>query len=592
MAERAPLLPEVTSDVASVPALRHVEADEDGQRDASRARTRGRVRAAFAATGLMALVGAAATRASRPDAGGFFAPSSFSGARLGARRAPRDADADASARPARLTDRIGASDAQHPNSPQQPRAHFRAPTAAIDGIDETRWRPEEMPVTRKPRGAPNEWGSARDELPWWAQPGAANAIAFPDSHEAKTLDRHLAGEGRVQGERERERHADTARLGDKVNESMLQLTPEEAAERSERVAARRRGRQHDREIRDARAQAETASRADPYDADAETKTATETETEMETETETETTPGRARATAAGDDATRANRREVAAARRIGEEGKTSAGTSFETSAGAATTRGAMKRDAGPNAAGVAKVAAEAESKASGKVHEQRRNAANRGATEPGAAEPGGAKEEAKEAARKVAVAETAAADLAVTKPSDAPQPLRFQLTPSDEDRKAGYLPLDVKLSLPLNPFHELLPQQHGNVAAAYGRIGWEQMRAEGEIRLADAKPKLGAEPRAENETEATPGAEPRAENPVVSPKSDHGGRGQLRDGEALAAIRQRENARRARIAAREANEAKVTDAAPGDAAKAEETDAAPGDAATTERANAEKSLND
>ena len=74
MAERAPLLPEVTSDVASVPALRHVEADEDGQRDASRARTRGRVRAAFAATGLMALVGAAATRASRPDAGGFFAP--------------------------------------------------------------------------------------------------------------------------------------------------------------------------------------------------------------------------------------------------------------------------------------------------------------------------------------------------------------------------------------------------------------------------------------------------------------------------------------------------------------------------------------
>ena len=83
MAERAPLLPEVNSDVASVPALRHVEADEDGQRDASRARTRGRVRAAFAATGLMALVGAAATRASRPDAGGFFAPSSFSGARLG-----------------------------------------------------------------------------------------------------------------------------------------------------------------------------------------------------------------------------------------------------------------------------------------------------------------------------------------------------------------------------------------------------------------------------------------------------------------------------------------------------------------------------
>ena len=211
---------------------------------------------------------------------------------------------------------------------------------------------------------------------------------------------------------------------------------------------------------------------------------------------------------------------------------------------------------------------------------------------PAPPEPGGAKEEAKEAARKVAVAETAAADLAVTKPSDAPQPLRFQLTPSDEDRKAGYLPLDVKLSLPLNPFHELLPQQHGDVAAAYGRIGWEQMRAEGEIRLADAKPKLGAEPRAENETEATPGAEPRAENPVVSPKSDHGGRGQLRDGEALAAIRQRENARRARIAAREANEAKVTDAAPGDAAKAEETDAAPGDAATTERANAEKSLND
>ena len=253
----------------------------------------------------------------------------------------------------------------------------------------------------------------------------------------------------------------------------------------------------------------------------------------------------------------------------------------------------MKRDAGPNAAGVTKVAAEAESKASGKVHEQRRNAANRGATEPGAAEPGGAKEEAKEAARKVAVAETAAADPAVTKPSDAPQPLRFQLTPSDEDRKAGYLPLDVKLSLPLNPFHELLPQQHGDVAAAYGRIGWEQMRAEGEIRLADAKPKLGAEPRAENETEATPGAEANeAENPVVSPKSDHGGRGQLRDGEALAAIRQRENARRARIAAREANEAKVTDAAPGDAAKAEETDAAPGDAATTERANAEKSLND
>ena len=272
MAERAPLLPEVTSDVASVLALRHVEADEDGQRDASRARTRGRVRAAIAATGLMALVGAAATRASRPDAGGFFAPSSFSGARLGARRAPRDADADASARPARLTDRIGASDAQHPNSPQQPRAHFRAPTATIDGIDETRWRPEEMPVTRKPRGAPNEWGSARDELPWWAQPGAANAIAFPDSHEAKTLDRHLAGEGRVQGERERERHADTARLGDKVNESMLQLTPEEAAERSERVAARRRRRQHNREIRDARAQAETASRADPYDAGAETKT--------------------------------------------------------------------------------------------------------------------------------------------------------------------------------------------------------------------------------------------------------------------------------------------------------------------------------
>jgi len=431
-----------------------------------------------------------------------------------------------------------------------------------------------MPVTLKPRGAPNEWGSARDELPWWAQPGAANAIAFPDSHEAKTLDRHLAGEGRVQGERERERHAHTARLGDKVNESMLQLTPEEAAERSERVAARRRRRQHNREIRDARAQAETASRADPSDADAETKT------ETETETETETTPGRARATAAGDDATRANRREVAAARRIGEEGKTSAGTSFETSAGAATTRGATKRDVGPNAAGMAKVGAEAESKASGKVHQQRRNAANRGATEPGAAEAGGAKEEAKEAAkeaaRKAAVAETAAADPAVTKPSDAPQPLRFQLTPSDEDRKDGYLPLDVKLSLPLNPFHELLPQQHGDVAAAYGRIGWEQMRAEGEIRLADAKPKLGAEPR--------------AENPVVLPKSDHGGRGQLRDGEALAAIRQRENARRARIAAREANEAEETDAAPGDAAKAEETDAAPGDAATTERA--EKSLND
>ena len=150
-------------------------------------------------------------------------------------------------------------------------------------------------------------------------------------------------------------------------------------------------------------------------------------------------------------------------------------------------RGSDERDAGPNAPGGGEGAAEAESKASGKAHEQRRNAANRGATEPGAAEPGGAKEEAKEAARKVAVAETAAADLAVTKPSDAPQPLRFQLTPSDEDRKAGYLPLDVKLSLPLNPFHELLPQQHGNVAAAYGRIGWEQMRAEGEIRLADAK---------------------------------------------------------------------------------------------------------
>ena len=165
---------------------------------------------------------------------------------------------------------------------------------------------------------------------------------------------------------------------------------------------------------------------------------------------------------------------------------------------------------------MAKVAAEAESKASGRHTNSDGTPANRGATEPGAAEPGGGEGGAKEAARKVAVAETAAADLAVTKPSDAPQPLRFQLTPSDEDRKAGYLPLDVKLSLPLNPFHELLPQQHGNVAAAYGRIGWEQMRAEGEIRLADAKPKLGAEPRAENETEATPGAEPRAENPVSS----------------------------------------------------------------------------
>ena len=678
MAERAPLLPEVTSDVASISPSRHVEADEDGQWDASRARTRGRVRAAIAATGLMALVGAAATRASRPDAGGFFAPSSFPGARLGARGAPRGADAGAPARPARLTDRIGASDTQHPNNPQQPQRHFRAPTATIDGIDETRWRPEEIPVVHTPRGAPNEWGSAVDELPWWAQPGAANAIAFPDSYEAEALDRHLAGEeDRVQGDRDRESHADTARLGDKANEGMLQLSAEEAAERSERVAARIRRRQHAREVRAARAQAETESNADASDAEAETKT--------KTKTETETTPGRTtRATAAGDDATRANRREEVTARRVGEEaGTTSAGTS----AGTATTRRAAGRDAGPNAAGMARAGAEAESRVRGKVNQQRQNAAKPGAAEAGAAELGGAKEEARKvpaakpgaakagaatpnadrtaattsnaaepAAAKPNAAKPAAVEPSVAQPaaatpksatpasatpsaaevgaeptgpselafkravraaktevaasnaeasrrlraaarrgdddddrrrvppaaelgarpvpaaaasaapafasraSDRPEPLRFAFNPSDEDRKAGYLPLDVKRTLPLNPFSELLPQQHGDVAGAYARIGWEQMRAEGELRLAESRPNPEPEPepaRSAPESEA-PGAETRPEKPpvVVAPKVDHGGRGQLGDGEALAAIRQRENARRERIASREAKEAR------------------------------------
>ena len=115
----------------------------------------------------------------------------------------------------------------------------------------------------------------------------------------------------------------------------------------------------------------------------------------------------------------------------------------------------------------------------------------------------------------------------------------------------------MKRTLPLNPFTELLPQQHGDVAGAYARIGWEQMRAEGELRLADSKPNPKPEPaRSAAETEA-PRAETRAQKPlVVVPKVDHGGRGQLGDDEALAAIRQRENARRERIAAREAKEAR------------------------------------
>ena len=47
-----------------------------------------------------------------------------------------------------------------------------------------------------------------------------------------------------------------------------------------------------------------------------------------------------------------------------------------------------------------------------------------------------------------------------------------------EQTRAGFIPLLVEASVPLNPFTELNAQQHNEMANVYRSKGWEGMRAE------------------------------------------------------------------------------------------------------------------
>ena len=60
---------------------------------------------------------------------------------------------------------------------------------------------------------------------------------------------------------------------------------------------------------------------------------------------------------------------------------------------------------------------------------------------------------------------------------------------------AGYLPLDVKRAVPLNPFAELTPRQHADVAGVYESLGWDGMKLEAEARWEETEARAEAEAR-------------------------------------------------------------------------------------------------
>ena len=185
------------------------------------------------------------------------------------RRAPRRrCDTLPTRLPARAPDGfIGASDAQLQTAPNNParlpghppcRRHRRDPLAT-----------RRMPVTEN-RG---NSGAARATAPWWARPARPHRL--PRAHEAKPLDRHLAGEGVSRAARARaRRHRSTGR---QVNE----YAPAHAGgggNRARRCAQTRR--QHNREFAAASAGGDRVPRG-PGMTPTPKRVATETETESE-----------------------------------------------------------------------------------------------------------------------------------------------------------------------------------------------------------------------------------------------------------------------------------------------------------------------
>ena len=484
MSERASLLdaPASASTSASTRSARALEAGDApavhpaGPR-ASHARA-WRVRAACGAGALTLLLGAAATHAARSDAAPFGAAVSTALGAVAARHHHRRHDASRHrARPAPRSSSASAS-------PQ----HLRAPTASLDGFDPTRWRAEEEPP--KPADSANlgqasAWGSVENALPWWAQPAAANALLFPDSRESAIVDEHLRG---VKVRPDPADALDAPRLGvaadaaeappdaaasasasdDTLEDgSHLAVATRDAIEREERVAARRRRRREVREFRRAQREAARAAAEGPEDdapfaGEDDRRAGLPTPDPSASASSSEAPPEEPTARELSPlEPARANRRAP------GDNARDHGG------------RGALSDDDALRAIETREAARRA------RVEERRRE------REDAAAE----REDAVNGTASDSGGEDVGEDVGARGGSSAASAAKLGGASERSALAAGYLPLDVKRAVPLNPFAELTPRQHADVAGVYESLGWDGMKLEAEARWEETEARAEAEAR-------------------------------------------------------------------------------------------------
>tara|TARA_B110000977_G_scaffold197318_3_gene279540 strand:+ start:7570 stop:8889 length:1320 start_codon:yes stop_codon:yes gene_type:complete len=297
-------------------------------------------------------------------------------------------------------------------------------------------------------GDPNEWGTRRNALPWWSQPGAANAVAFPESLEGLQLDAHLTGrlgwyaEDGAGNENENDSEGSTiAGLGatmpldsdvraDATSGSLLDVNSREGVKRDARIDARRRRRRQQREVADARTRAK-AERDSGEDSGEEVDVIEQMEQVEEVEQaeqveqveQVEVTRSSSEASEPLHENQNKNQ---------GQRDHNGKGPLPDTEAIADIEKSEQEM-AVRVAARVAARAADGES-------------------------------------------ESDEAETSDSKPAQALLGSENQF--ETEQTRAGFIPLLVEASVPLNPFTELNAQQHNEMANVYRSKGWEGMRAE------------------------------------------------------------------------------------------------------------------
>ena len=291
-------------------------------------------------------------------------------------------------------------------------------------------------------GDPNEWGTRRNALPWWSQPGAANAVAFPESLEGLQLDAHLTGrlgwyaEDGAGNENENENDSEgstIAGLGatmpldsdvraDATSGSLLDVNSREGVKREARIDARRRRQQ--REVADARTRAK-AERGSGEDSGEEVDVIEQMEQVEEVEQAEQVEVTRSSSEASEPLHENQNKNQ-------GQRDHNGKGPLPDTEAIADIEKSEQEM-AVRVAARVAARAADGES-------------------------------------------ESDEAETSDSKPAQALLGSENQF--ETEQTRAGFIPLLVEASVPLNPFTELNAQQHNEMANVYRSKVWEGMRAE------------------------------------------------------------------------------------------------------------------